>query len=156
MSLYTDLKDLADAGQYTMLELQEMANNYYKYKQITAEEYESLMTLSESLAVNSDDDDLDIRFTALEKAVAEMQTKIADIEAYIKDSTPLPDEKEPDGSKDNPFVAYRGMGYYYDKYYLDPENNKVYLMIYQDAEKPEAALFMNYLPHEITTYFKEA
>lgn len=156
MSLYSDLKDLAGAGQYTMLELQEMANNYYKHKQITADEYESLMTLSESLAVNSDFDTLDIRFTALEKSVAEMQAKIADIEAYIKDKTPLPDEKEPDGSKDNPFVAYRGMGYYYDKYYLDPESGKVYLMIYQDKEKPEAAVFMNYLPHEITTYFKEA
>lgn len=156
MSTYTDVKDLADAGYYTMLELQDMADKYFARKRITAEEYESLMTLSESLAVNSDYDDLDIRFTALEKSVAEMQAKIADIEAYIKDKTPLPNEKKPDGSKDNPFVSYRGMGYYYDKYYLDPESGKVYLMIYQDKEKPEAAVFMNYLPHEITTYFKEA
>lgn len=154
MSLYTDLKDFANAGAYTMVVFQTMINNYYKTLQITDDEYLDLCEIAKTLEVNSDIDDLNIRFTNLEKDMAELKTKISNIEDYIKNNAPLPEEKEPDGSKENPIIAYRGISYYYDLYYYDVETEKIYHMIYQDEEKPGAPLQANFLPHEIPTFFE--
>lgn len=59
-----------------------------------------------------------------------------------------------DGSKENPIPAYRGISYYYDLYYYDVETEKIYHMIYQDEEKPDAPLQANFLPHEIPIFFE--
>lgn len=154
MNLFEDLKDLANAGAYTMVKFQTMINNYYKTLQISDEEFLSLCEIAKTLNVNSDADELNMRFATLEKDMAEIKVKIENIESYINLGIPLPEEKEPDGSKKNPITAYRGISYYYDLYYYDVETEKIYHMIYQDEEKPDAPLQANFLPHEIPTFFE--
>ena len=101
-----------------------------------------------------DGQNAEIDLATLEKDMAEMKVKIENIESYINLGIPLPEEKEPDGSKENPITAYRGISYYYDLYYYDVETEKTYHMIYQDEEKPDAPLQANFLPHEIPTFFE--
>ena len=60
------------------------------------------------------------------------------------------------GTKDDPIPADRGMEYVYGKYYLDPEDGKVYLC-QRIGEAEGGTVQLAYLPHElIGHYFVEA
>lgn len=59
------------------------------------------------------------------------------------------------GGESDPIPATRGMEYVYGKYYLDPEDEKVYLC--KRTGEPEGGVItLHYLPHElIGHYFEE-
>lgn len=58
-----------------------------------------------------------------------------------------------DGTQDNPITASRGMEYEYGKYYLDPEDDVVYLCKRNDEV---GTIVLQYLPHElIGQYFEK-
>lgn len=59
------------------------------------------------------------------------------------------------GTVDDPIPASRGMDYIYGKYYLDPEDEKVYLCK-RTGEEEGGTVNLQYLPHElIGNYFEE-
>lgn len=59
------------------------------------------------------------------------------------------------GTVDDPIPAARGMIYYKDKYYLDP-NGKTYLCTRDRDDQPGAGIQLQYLPSELVgDYFQE-
>ena len=59
------------------------------------------------------------------------------------------------GTMDDPIPASRGMDYIYGKYYLDPEDQKIYLCK-REGEEEGGTVNLQYLPHElIGQYFEE-
>lgn len=57
------------------------------------------------------------------------------------------------GTIDGPIPAARGMEYEYGKYYLDPEDKKIYL---RKRGEETGSIVLYYLPHElIGQYFEE-
>ena len=65
-------------------------------------------------------------------------------------------DKSHGGGESDPIPATRGMEYVYGKYYLDPEDEKIYLC--KRIGEPEGGtITLHYLPHElIGQYFEEA
>lgn len=60
------------------------------------------------------------------------------------------------GTEEDPIPAARGMDYIYGKYYLDPEDGKIYICERIGATSGET-INLQYLPHElIGHYFVEA
>lgn len=64
-------------------------------------------------------------------------------------------DKSHGGGESDPIPAIRGMEYVYGKYYLDPEDEKIYLC--KRIGEPEGGtITLHYLPHElIGQYFEE-
>lgn len=59
------------------------------------------------------------------------------------------------GTLDDPIPAQRSMEYVYGKYYLDPEDEKIYLCK-RTGEPAGGTIVLHYLPHElIGHYFEE-
>lgn len=59
------------------------------------------------------------------------------------------------GTPEDPIPASRGMDYIYGKYYLDPEDEKIYLCK-REGEEEGGVINLQYLPHElIGQYFGE-
>lgn len=59
------------------------------------------------------------------------------------------------GTMEDPIPASRGMDYVYGKYYLDPEDQKIYLCK-RTGEAEGGTINLQYLPHElIGNYFEE-
>lgn len=56
------------------------------------------------------------------------------------------------GTIDDPIPAAKGMIYYKDKYYLDP-NGKTYLCIRDRDDAPGSGLQLQYLPSELVGYY---
>ena len=64
-------------------------------------------------------------------------------------------DKSHEGSESDPIPATRGMEYVYGKYYLDPEDEKIYLCK-RIGELKGGVITLHYLPHElIGHYFEE-
>lgn len=60
------------------------------------------------------------------------------------------------GTAEDPIPASRGMDYTYGRYYLDPEDGKIYLCK-REGEEAGGTINLQYLPHElIGQYFEEA
>ena len=53
-----------------------------------------------------------------------------------------------DGSLEHPITASRGMEYTYGLYYLDPEDEKIYLCA-RAGEENGAVVVLHYMPHEL-------
>ena len=59
------------------------------------------------------------------------------------------------GTPEDPIPASRGMDYIYGKYYLDPEDEKIYLCK-REGEEEGGTVNLQYLPHEVVgQYFEE-
>ena len=58
------------------------------------------------------------------------------------------------GSKEDPIPASRGMDYIYGKYYLDPEDTKIYLCK-REREEDGGTINLQYLPHELIGQYFE-
>ena len=59
------------------------------------------------------------------------------------------------GTMEDPIPASRGMDYTYGEYYLDPEDEKIYLCK-RGGEEEGGVINLQYLPHElIGQYFEE-
>ena len=148
MSLFEDLKEFITAKAYTLTEAEEMLDDYRARIRLTGEEYDQLMELAKDLEVNDDNDRLDNRFVALEKAVESLLARVTEVERVVSEGGgEITPPVEPDGSVDNPITAYRGLVYNQGKHYLDPEDNKIYICTRDSVQA------LHYLPHELIGHY---
>ena len=151
--LYDDLKQFISDKMYTIVECQNMLNNYYKYKQLSDDEYDELMEMSKELEANNSDDELNARFSVIDKRFESLEKEIATIKQAIEDGdSTVPPVEEPDGSEFNPITAYSGLAYKKNLYYLDPTNNEVYKFI-DRADITESGVVLYNLPHELVNVY---
>ena len=155
---YDALIDQIDAGAYTEVSAKQVAARLLVHQQITGDEYNDLMDKADKLAANDAVGAYLTRIVAMETAVQEMRTEVDAIKQAIAEgggSVPEPEPAE-DGSKDKPITAVRGMVYYKDRYYRDPEDGKIYLCTRDRDDQPGGGIALAYLPHElINIYFVE-
>lgn len=153
MALYEDLKQYITDKMYTIVQCQNMLNNYYKFKQLTDEQYEELMEMSKDLEPNNPDDALDAKFTAIDVRFQTLETQVANLKKEIEESgSTVPPVEEADGSEFNPIKAYTGLAYKKNLFYLDPTNNEVYKCI-DRADIPENGVVLYNLPHELVNIY---
>lgn len=153
MALYEDLKQLITDKMYTIVECQNMLNNYYKHKQLSDDEYDELMEMSKELEANNSDDELNARFSVIDKCFESLEKEIANIKQAVEDGdSTVPPVEEPDGSEFNPITAYSGLAYKKNLYYLDPTNNEVYKFI-DRADITESGVVLYNLPHELVNVY---
>lgn len=151
--LYDDLKQFITDKMYTIVECQNMLNNYYKHKQLSDEEYDELMEMSKELEANNSDDELNVRFSVIAKRFESLEKEIANIKQAIEDGdSTVPPVEEADGSEFNPITAYSGLAYKKNLYYLDPTNNEVYKCI-DRADITESGVVLYNLPHELVNVY---
>lgn len=151
--LYDDLKQFINDKMYTIVECQNMLNNYYKHKQLSDEEYDELMEMSKELEANNSDDYLNARFSVIDKRFESLEKEIARIKQAIEDGdSTVPPIEEADGSEFNPITAYSGLAYKKNLYYLDPTNNEVYKCI-DRADITESGVVLYNLPHELVNVY---
>ena len=153
MALYEDLKQLITDKMYTIVECQNMLNNYYKHKQLSDEEYNELMEMSKELEANNVDDELNAQFIVIDKRFESLEKEIANIKQAVEDGdSTVPPIEEADGSEFNPITAYSGLAYKKNLYYLDPSNNEVYKCI-DRADITESGVVLYNLPHELVNVY---
>lgn len=153
LALYDDLKQFINDKMYTIVECQNMLNNYYKHKQLSDDEYDELMEMSKELEANNSDDELNARFSVIDKRFESLEKEIATIKQAIEDGdSTVPPVEEPDGSEFNPITAYSGLAYKKNLYYLDPTNNEVYKFI-DRADITESGVVLYNLPHELVNVY---
>lgn len=150
--LFNDLKTQISNGEYTLVEAQNTVNAFFLYGQITSEEYSELMELIKDLEVNDPDDEDEIFKVQVEKKLEDLEKRVSALESG-EPIEPAPDEEE--GSKEKPFTAYRGMTYYKDKYYEDPEDSNVYICTRDSDSSPGSGIALYYLPHELIGHYFE-
>lgn len=155
---YDALVDQIDAGAYTEVSAKQIAARLLVHQQITGDEYDEIMSRADDLDANDAAGETLTRIVALENTVQSLRIEVDAIKQAIAEgggSVPEPEPAE-DGSKDKPITAVRGMMYYRDKYYRDPEDGKIYLCTRDRDDQPGAGLALAYLPHElISIYFVE-
>lgn len=152
--LYDDLKQYITDKMYTIVECQNMLNNYYKYKQLTDEQYDELMELSKSLEANSSDDSVDMSISVINEEIKKINERLKNIEDTLNgQGTTIPSLDEADGSEFNPITAYKGLHYKANLYYLDLTNNEIYKCRDMEATRGNGKQ-LSPLPHElVNTYF---
>lgn len=151
--LYDDLKQFINDKMYTIVECQNMLNNYYKHKQLSDEEYDELMEMSKELEANNSDDELNAQFSIIDKHFESLEKEIANIKQAVEDAgSTVPPIEEADGSEFNPITAYSGLAYKKNLYYLDPTNNEVYKCI-DRADITESGVVLYNLPHELVNVY---
>ena len=139
---YRTIKEEIEAGHYTVKRALEIIGVQHARQQITDAEYTELYSMAAALAANSADDEAAIWRTRVERRLADLEESVGQLLEGSGGDEPAPDA--PDGSADKPIEAYRGMTYYKDKYYLDPEDSNTYIL----------ALY--YLPHELAGIYFQA
>lgn len=88
----------------------------------------------------------------MEKRLESIENRLKALEEQGEiEPTPLAE----DGSKEKPITAYRGMTYYKDKYYKDPEDSKIYLCTRDNDVSPGVGIALYYLPHELIGHYFE-
>ena len=151
--LYDDLKQFITDKMYTIVECQNMLNNYYKHKQLSDEEYDELIEMSKELEANNSDDELNAQFSVIDKRFESLEKEIANIKQAIEEGgSTVPPIEEADGSEFNPITAYSGLAYKKNLYYLDPSNNEVYKCI-DRADITESGVVLYNLPHELVNVY---
>lgn len=155
MALYETLKNAINNKSYTLLEAETLLNAYFKQLQLSADQYNELMELKDQLLTpNSAEDEEKIARVQLEKRVEALETKIAAIEKAIAEgSTEIETPEEPDGTKDNPILAYAGMTYYKDKYYKDPADGKTYICTREDRNAQDEVQPIYYTPSQLVGHY---
>ena len=101
------------------------------------------------------DGDTLTRIVALETAVQEHEEKINLILETIEQGGSVVPEPEPGqtGGVDDPIDAVRGMTYYKDKYYRDPDDGQVYKCFRDSDTEPGSGVALSYLPHELVNIY---
>ncbi len=151
--LYDDLKQFITDKMYTIVECQNMLNNYYKHKQLSDEEYDELMEMSKELEANNSNDELTAQFSVIDKRFENLEKEIANLKQAIEEGgSTVPPVEEADGSEFNPITAYSGLAYKKNLYYLDPTNNEVYKCI-DRADITESGVVLYNLPHELVNVY---
>lgn len=151
--LYDDLKQFITDKMYTIVECQNMLNNYYKHKQLSDDEYDDLMEKSKDLEPNEENDSA-MDLSVINQEIKKINKRLDNIEQTMQDGgTDVPEVEEPDGSEFNPITAYKGLYYKANLYYLDPTNNEVYKCRDMEATRGNGKQ-LSPLPHElVNTYF---
>lgn len=155
---YTSMKAEMEKGTYTEVSAKNTINNFYAKQQITSEEYSELIEIANSLNPNTEEGQFESRIVAIEKNIEKIKIEITSIkEAIENSSSTVTTPEEPTGEDDSDAItAYRGMTYYRDKYYKDPEDNKTYICFRDSDIEPGTGIVLYYLPHElINIYFSE-
>ena len=151
--MYEKLKEHMENGYYTIVQAQGIINNMYAQKQLSDEEYDELMEMSKELEANNSDDELNARFSVIDKRFESLEKEIANIKQAVEDGDlTVPPVEEPDGSEFNPITAYSGLAYKKNLYYLDPTNNEVYKCI-DRADITESGVVLYNLPHELVNVY---
>ena len=82
---------------YTIVECQNMLNNYYKHKQLSDDEYNELMEMSKELEANNSDDELNAQFSVIDKRFESLEKEIANIKQAIEEGgSTVPPIAEPE------------------------------------------------------------
>lgn len=122
--LYSDLEQFISDGFYKYVEAINIINNYYKYKQLTDEEYEKLMELAKGLEVNNPNDELTAQFSVIDKRFENLEKEIANLKQAIEEGgSTVPPIEEADGTEFNPIEAYSGLYYKAGLYYFEYKND---------------------------------
>lgn len=151
--MYDKLKEYIQNGYYTIVQCQSILNNMYAQKQLSDEEYDELMEMSKELEANNSDDELQAKFTVIDKRFESLEKEIANIKQAVEDGDlTVPPIEEADGSEFNPITAYSGLAYKKNLYYLDPTNNEVYKCI-DRADITESGVVLYNLPHELVNVY---
>lgn len=150
---YRTIKEEIEAGRYTVKRALEIIGVQHAHQQITDDEYNELYNMATNLDANNSDDEAAIWRTQVERRLGELEASVGSLLEDSGETDPDPDT--PDGSADKPIEAYRGMTYYKDKYYLDPEDSMTYLCTRDSDTAPGTGLALYYLPHELAgIYFQ--
>lgn len=155
---YTSMKAEMEKGTYTEVSAKNTINNFYAKQQITSEEYSELIEIANSLNPNTEEGQFESRIVAIEKNIEKIKIEITSIkEAIENSSSTVTTPEESTGEDDSDAItAYRGMTYYRDKCYKDPEDNKTYICFRDSDIEPGTGIVLYYLPHElINIYFSE-
>lgn len=150
---YRTIKEEIEAGRYTVKRALEIIGVQHARQQITDDEYNELYSMAAGLDANNSDDEAAIWRTQVEHRLAELEETVRQLLESGGETDPDPDT--PDGSADKPIEAYRGMTYYKDKYYLDPEDSMTYLCIRDSDTAPGTGQALNYLPHELAGIYSQ-
>lgn len=155
MALYETLKNAIYNKGYTLLEAETLLNSYFRQLQITADQYNELMELKDQfLTPNSAEDEENIARVQLEKRVEALEARLDAIEkAVTEGGTEIETPEEPDGTKDNPILAYAGMTYYKDKYYKDPADGKTYICTREDRNAQDEVQPIYYTPSQLVGHY---
>ena len=152
--LYDDIKQMIEEKVYTIVQCQNMLNNYYKHMQLTDEQYDELMELSKGLEPNNPDDYLDARFEIINQEIEAIKSRLETITQTIEGAgTVVPPVEEADGSEFNPITAYKGLYYKANLYYLDPINNEVYKCRETEETLQSEGKQLTNLPHELVNVY---
>lgn len=150
---YRTIKEEIEAGRYTVKRALEIIGVQHARQQITDDEYNELYSMATNLDANNSDDEAAIWRTQVERRLNELEETVGQLLEDSGETDPDPDT--PDGSTDKPIEAYRGMTYYKDKYYLDPEDSMTYLCTRDSDTAPGTGQALNYLPYELAgIYFQ--
>ena len=150
---YRTIKEEIEAGRYTVKRALEIIGVQHARQQITDDEYNELYSMATNLDANNSDDEAAIWRTQVERRLTDLEESVGQLLEGSGGDEPAPDA--PDGSADKPIEAYRGMTYYKDRYYLDPEDSKTYLCTRDRDDAPGTGLALYYLPHELAgIYFQ--
>ena len=134
--LYDDLKQFISDKMYTIVECQNMLNNYYKHKQLSDDEYNELFEMSKTLEANNVDDALNARFNVINEHLKKLDEEIANIKQAIEEGgSTVPPIEEADGTEFNPIEAYSGLYYKAGLYYFEYKNkNQIEVYKCRDLE----------------------
>lgn len=151
--MYDKLKEYMENGYYTIVQAQSIINNMYAQKQLSDDEYNELFEISKTLEANNVDDALNAQFNVINKHLKKLDEEIANIKQAIEEGgSTVPPIEEADGSEFNPIIAYSGLAYKKNLYYLDPTNNEVYKCI-DRADITESGVVLYNLPHELVNVY---
>lgn len=152
---YIAMAEQMGKGAYTEPAAKITISNLYARQMLTAEEYNELMDKAASLAANTQDGDTLARIVALEEAVKQLAADVKVIKETMEQGGTAVPEPEPGqtGAEDDPIDAVRGMTYYKDNYYRDPDDGQVY-QCYRDSDtEPGSGVALAYLPHELVNIY---
>lgn len=154
-AIYDDMISLMDSGVYTEVEAKKAISKLYAYKQLTEDEYDELMKKANDLSANTQSGEIETKIYKLEEKCKTLEADVAAIKEKMSESgTDIPEPEEgATGGEYDPIEAARGMTYYKDKYYKDPEDGQIY-MCYRDSDtEPGSGVALNYLPHELVNIY---
>ena len=144
--VFLAMKTEMEKGSYTLAEAGEMIALFLTHNQITRGEYDELYELCDTLEVNSPEDEDENWKVGINTSIQNLEKRVNSLETLLAHTTET-DPDEPDGSKDNPYEAYRGFIYYKDKYYYDSEDSSLYICT------RDSVIQLHYMPHELIGHY---
>lgn len=150
---YIAMLQQMETGAYTEVSAKITLDDLYTRQRLTHDEYIELMDKADTLAVNTADGNTLVRIVALETSVKTLTDEVAAIKQAVEGGSTVIPEPGQTGAEDDPIEAVRGMVYYKDKYYRDPDDGQVY-QCYRDSDTvPGSGVALAYLPHELVNIY---